>query len=460
MSLQATIKGGNLFTLTREEMLHQIQAEFPSELDRLKTAYSISASRPFSSPYPSPSMIVFASEFDEVNRTLVSVEALRKLHDDDHTGFVAAQDPAIALSVASFRWVRGVYQRVIVSADDLYTLLASIIINDLGKSPSLATELQHAVGASSDYCESANHDLLLHRVVTQAPHLIPCLAKLPPKHRAHLERGIEMGASFNLGQLAQAENVPTSLVGLDCMKENPSAFNLRFLEQILDIAGAAGHEDHVGAKKLTEPIFNSYKIVYEVSMEYLRGRLTRREAYDANLARNIHLLSHDRSWRRGQTLSMSKPEDRALMRLLCICNARTSKTADIVWNTFYHVLGNDSRRSLIHTLNIDGSIAEPAVQATYIPAVCSAVISSSPITQPISELMRQQALGAVFRYLARVQTIGHKDRHRLPDTVAVIERDIRTIALPIVTSSEFWENPALLDEADMPPCEPAISLPE
>ncbi|KAL3450220.1 hypothetical protein BJX65DRAFT_305674 [Aspergillus insuetus] len=116
---------------------------------------------------------------------------------------------------------------------------------------------------------------------------------------------------------------------------------------------------------------------------------------------------------------------------------KNSETARFVWNTIYHVLGNNTRRSLIQTLNIDGSIAGPAVQATYIPAVCSAVISSSPIPKPMSELKRQQALGAVFQYLARVQTVGHDDRHRLPDTIAVIERGIRTMALAIVTSSEF-----------------------
>ncbi|KAL4926035.1 uncharacterized protein BDV17DRAFT_293853 [Aspergillus undulatus] len=476
-SLRETINAGSFFTLDREDILRIIAAEFPSELERLKTAYSIpppvpnsakakarsesssSSSSPY--PYPSPSQLLFNSDYDEVNRTLVSLEALRWAHNDEYAEFVARQDPdpAVRLSADSFRWIRDLFCRVIGtgsdSADNLYTLVVSIVINDLGKSASLAEDFQGEAGKSED--ARGNHDLLLYRVFTRATHLVPCLAKLPHKHRAHLERGIKMGASFNFGQLAQGENVPVSLVGLDCMRDNLVAFDLRFLEQILDIAGAAGHEDHTCAKKLTEPIFQSHKIVYEVSVAYLRGLLGRREAYDAHLVKMIVAFSFHKKCDKGQKLDISTPEDRAVMRLLCICNASGLERAELVWNAFYGVLGDETRRALVRGLNADGSVEDPAVQATYIPAVCNAAIMSA---HSLPKDKQKKALGAVFRYLARVQIVAQEERETFPRNTAVIERDIRELALPVVSSPQFLANPDVLDVVDIPRGEVAILLPE
>ncbi|CDM28347.1 unnamed protein product [Penicillium roqueforti FM164] len=53
-------------------------------------------------------------------------------------------------------------------------------------------------------------------------------------------RAVELGATFNFGQLAQA---PACLSSLTRMKGHDRSFRLRFVEQLLDIAGTARHLD-------------------------------------------------------------------------------------------------------------------------------------------------------------------------------------------------------------------------
>jgi hypothetical protein len=56
------------------------------------------------------------------------------------------------------------------------------------------------------------------------------------------------------------------------------------------------------------------------------------------------------------------------MRLLCmagIADVEAAKLFDETWDT----LDSVTKKSLIHSLNIDGSVAEPAVQPTYMPAL-------------------------------------------------------------------------------------------
>ncbi|KAK5333675.1 hypothetical protein LTR43_012655, partial [Exophiala xenobiotica] len=89
--------------------------------------------------------------------------------------------------------------------------------------------------------------------------MVPALDRLTEENRAYVLLGIKLGSDFNFGQLAQAENVPASLAGLADMNGHDRAFELRFMEQVLDLAGASGHEDWTCARKMIEPIFQWYR---------------------------------------------------------------------------------------------------------------------------------------------------------------------------------------------------------
>lgn len=252
LSLRAACSNPHtLLAQPQDDLVRMVYREFTQEIDNLQRAYSIRNS-PWNPPdCPSPSWTLFREDYDEVNRTLVGVLALRWIHLGEYENFVHSQPTKVRLSRESFDWIRQFYREVIgEDADALYALITSMVINDLGKDPQLAIDYKSQTGIDIADC---NHDAILLKACNAG--LVPSLDRLPSQYKDDLVRGIELGATFNFGQLAQAENVPVCLAGLLRMKDNPRSFQLRCIEQLLDISGAAGHMDWTCAGKLIEPIF-------------------------------------------------------------------------------------------------------------------------------------------------------------------------------------------------------------
>jgi len=252
------------------EIISQLGGVFQQELDRLQRAYSIrdpSIEQP--SKTPSPSRVLYGVEYDEVNRTLVSVLALRWLRNDDYDVFTAGQPKGALLTRESFRWLqqRALDANVYGDADSLAALVTALVINDLGKDPQLAIDYREATGHD---IASLNHDAVLLRACEAG--MVAALKRLPdPQLRAEVVRGLELGADFNYGQLAQAESAPACLAHLRGFRSpaDRHAVALHFVEQLLDIAGAAGHMDWTSARKLIEPIAKAYAVCHEVVQDIL-----------------------------------------------------------------------------------------------------------------------------------------------------------------------------------------------
>lgn len=444
-SLLSIIENGDFFEISTDELLQHIEREYHDELVMLKSAYSIPdapARRP-DTPLAAPSHTLFGAEFDEINRTLVGVLALRWIHKKDYTSFVGNQPSDVRLTRQSFDWICDIFQTGIKTSSDLYALVTSMVINDLGKSPTLASDYHNATDID---VSKANHDMILYQVVDKHIDLVPSLKRLHPDQQSDLRLGIKLGAEFNFGQFAQAENVPACLSGLEAMRGSTRAFEKKFMEQLLDIAGASGHVDHTCARTLTESVFQAYRNVYEIAVGVIGGELGLRDGYDANLKRKVELLV-DVGWTKGRDLNVCEPEDRALMRLLCICRASNAEEAGFVQKTFSDAISADNRNLLVQGLNVDGSLQRLAVLPTYIPAVCSVVIRNH---DAYSNVEKQEALAAVFRYLARTLLVTDEQIQRLPQGVTVIERDLRETILHLVESRRFWENPNILDDVGVP----------
>ncbi|KAI0554764.1 hypothetical protein F4679DRAFT_595303 [Xylaria curta] len=171
----------------------------PGELERLKRAYSIPDPNATPPSAASPSQILFGNQFNEVNRTLVGLIALRWIYNDQYDNFRGTQSDPVALTRESFNWIRQVFQAGLTSDDDLIALITSII----------------------------NHDLILLKAAEAG--LVPSFDRLPKNDKADVLRGMRLGAEFNFGQLVHAENIP-----------------------LLDIAGASGHEDWTCAKRFLQ----------------------------------------------------------------------------------------------------------------------------------------------------------------------------------------------------------------
>ncbi|KAF7177484.1 hypothetical protein CNMCM7691_005737 [Aspergillus felis] len=420
----------SLFTLSEEDLLRLVYKEFPQAIDRLKRAYSLRPRRPSTPPNTrSPSYILYQQDYDEVNRTLVALLTLRWIHTGQYEILVGSQSPELRLSISSFEWIRTFYAQVIKSPNDLYILITSVVINDLGKDPQLASDCRALTGKD---ISTLNHDAVLLNACTTAPSLIPALAHFSaPEDRDNLISGIEIGASFNFGQLAQAENAPACLSVFQKMKapRHHHNFQLHFMEQLLDVAGAAGHLDWTCAKTLIQPVFNAYCDVYDACEGVMAGTLDVRSGYDLVLARRADRL-HGTGFR---LLHVEEDrEDRALMRVLCMGGVTSLDTAqryEAAWRT----LSNATREALVNDLNVVGSQDEPAVQPTYMPALLGSVHDD------------QRALTCALEYLARVMG-ATKD---LTDsTPVVVERSVLGVLKRYFDNGDF--DPTILERVDVP----------
>ncbi|KAI1274842.1 hypothetical protein F5Y07DRAFT_191609 [Xylaria sp. FL0933] len=425
----------SFFTISDDEaVLRLIHDHFAQELERLKRAYSISNPNTTPPSTPSPSQILFGKQFDEVNRTLVGVLALRWIYNDQYDAFRKAQPEPVALSRDSFNWMRDMFRAGLESNEDLIDLLTSIVANDLGKDPELASDYRAKTGED---ISAQNHDRILLEAVEAG--LVPSLNRLSEEHKADVLRGMKLGAEFNFGQLAQAENVPVSLTALLELRGHARAFSLAFMEQLLDIAGASGHEDWTCAKTLIQPVLNAYRNVYDVSQGVISGDMGLRDAYDLILVRRGQML-HNQGFRR---LEIANPDDRALMRLLCMGRVTQLPTAQL-YDSVWEELEADVRTSLVADLNVDGSVEQPAVIATYAPAFLTTGVDAGGTG---SSEGKRSRLKSLLRYLARVLKLDVT----LSDTSAVvIERNLLGIVQDVVKSEEFRANPSILDSEEVP----------
>ncbi|KAK5188657.1 hypothetical protein LTR20_011101 [Exophiala xenobiotica] len=179
------------------------------------------------------------------------------------------------------------------------------------------------------------------------------------------------------------------------MNGHGRAFELRFMEQVLDLAGASGHEDWTCAKKMIEPIFQSYRNVHDVAHAIISGKTGLREGYDIILTQKLDLLR----WAGYQReFDIQSPSDRALMRLFCLGNTSNAQSAEMYFTAFTERITEATRQGLIHGLNLVGTVEEPAVQTTYLPAMLTKAVGNTVGGEDEERLM---AIAAMLRYLAR-----------------------------------------------------------
>jgi hypothetical protein len=411
------------FARSEEDLIKLVYEEFPEDIDRLKRAYSI-RDGPWTPPSAlSPSYILYKENYDEVNRTLVGFLALRWIHTNQYETFIGTQSPP-QLTRASFDWIRQYYAQVSPDANTLYVLIYSMIINDLGKDPQLAIDYQTQTGED---ISTLNHDAILLQACKHG--LVPSLEALPNQDREDVFKAINLGATFNFGQLAQAENAPACLAALLEMKNSKRSFQIRFMEQILDIAGAAGHMDWTCAKKFTQPIFEGYRHVHEVYEGIISDTLTLRHGYDLILTRRAECLLGQGV--RGLDVKCD-PRDRALVRLFCMGNV-TTKDKALLYEAAWDALDEGTRGKLEKALNFDGAKGEPAVQPTYMPAL-------------LGRVHGMDALVCAFRFLCQVMSATDIEN---PEVV-VIERSVYKVLKEVVESEEFQSDPTILEGVDVP----------
>lgn len=439
-----------LSSLRDEQLIRLLYADFGPEIDHLKrvphavegdgTPTKGNLQGNSGETDLSPSRLLFGKDFDEVNRTLTNVRAVKWLLANEYDAFTANQPGIIKLSQNTFQELRN---RVLPSwsdPDHLLALIVALIVGDMGKDPYLAEEILMARDGDTNKANNTethdNHDECLAQAVACGILNKP-LSRLSEARRNDLILGIDVGATLNIPQLTQGENVPASLQPILKFRGHPEAFNLKYQEIIFDVAGAGGHLDSRGATRMIEPVCQSFLQAGPILEDVITEKTSLRGAYDNVLLNRGKIVA-------AQGYPLCTPEDleqRALLRLFAMGRVADKSTAEAFADAF-NALETDTRSALVDGLNVDGIDDGESVVLYYMPALFAETLRA---VRNASE-KRVDILKSLMEFMARTFE-GCRPQPGQPGSVK--ERDVSP-AVALVRSEAFRDDFSLLDGYALP----------
>ncbi|KAF4552654.1 Hypothetical protein D9617_9g024430 [Elsinoe fawcettii] len=430
------IRDGGFWTLSEDDFLEAIHNAFTEELLRLSRAPAASERTSIngdgSGSTSSPSRLLLNQESDEVNRTLVSILAARWLWIGDYDKFTRGQDDDNRLTRKEFDGLANWFRQTVKSPDDQLLLVTLLIIHDLGKDPQLAKDIKTGLNGTV-----RNHDQLVYQAVDQG--LVPIVYELNRASQDALLLCLSTSSTLSIGQLIQAENVPGSLVAVEDFKgPNSHYFDIKFFEQILDVAGAMGHEDHSSAKTYTSPVHDAFATAYKSLKGIVDGHSTFRQGYDEILEARADLLGQ----KGFSILDVAQAEDRALLRLLVMSRTTTMDQAESFQRAFSS-LDSSVRQPLVDGLNVDGINDGDAIIPYYMPALFQTALKAKSKRSPEHQLV---VLASLMRFLCRALAGAHPQSGRKS---RIVERHLLS-AKAIIQSEDFDADPTMLDGMAIP----------
>ena len=383
----------------------------------------------------SPSQLLIDEESPEVDRTVVGVLALKWLFSNDYDTFTANQGPKVKLTQRSFQELRAMFVQGLQGSEDIYALIVATMINDLGKDNMLWQAVKER---QSPEAHIPNHDEVLYQAAELD--LVPLMLDFPPSSQCYvsLMRGLRLGSGLNVAQFAQAENVPASLLAIQGLGSDKHALTLKFLEIVLDVAGAQGHIDSRSCLTLTEPLWQSYRGVWAALLGLVEQRLSPREAYDEVLDERARLLAQA-GFRHLRTQDKG---DRALLRLMCLTRAYSAEDATVL-DEALGSMGNSELYNLVEGLSKDGINDGDAIIPYYGPSLFAVTLRQ---LGSASREQTKKALSAILRLLSRVYG-GHTLTN--VGTGRVIECDLHFVQ-ETLKSQAFLDDPTVIDQVEIP----------
>ncbi|KAJ5083148.1 hypothetical protein N7456_012575 [Penicillium angulare] len=434
------VYNGELASLHDDDLVRLLYTQFTPEIDHLKNVPRAVEKADQNKNGPkgnltekalSPSRLLFGEDFDEVNRTITNVRAVKWLLANEYEAFAANQ--AVKLSKQTFSTFR---DRALLSLNDpdyLIALIVALVVGDMGKDPHLADEIVALSGVKSN----ENHDTLLAQAVGCGI-LDKSLSLLSDARREDVILGINVGAVLNIPQLMQGENVPGSLKPVLQFRDHLPAFTLKYLEIMFDVAGAAGHIDSCSAKRMIEPVCQSFLQAWPileatVTSQTSHPETSLKEAYDQVLQNRGRLVNQMGF---SSVLSTSNPADRAFLRLLAMGRVADQATAEQVQKAFTTL---PEIESLVEGLNVNGIDDGEAILLYYMPALFAGTLQA--VSEPGERI---EALTSLMRFMVRLFD-GSKPQ---PDTAGSIKECDVSAAVDFVHTSAF--RPRFFDGYTLP----------
>lgn len=441
--LQRTINQGGFTNLSDTQAVRLFGRDFKKEIEALQNAEATVESGS-DSPKGSliheqtPSRYLYGADFVEVNRTVVNMLALKWILADDYEAFTANQNEQARLSRGSFDNLREFFKKRVQKKPqdqdhhiDIYTLLVAIVLDDLGKSRNLAKG-----NSTMAELKSKSHSDILYEAAKKE--MIPLLKTIPERKRNIITCSMMIEGSLNISQLVQAENVPANLTNVTEIKDKENGgegLNMRAMVTLLDVAGAAAHNNANGCLVMVESVYQGYMSALRALNGLVNGDInSERACYDQVLSNRATALES----KGYEKLFTDNDEQRALLRLFCMGRVDNPTQANFFKKAF-HELPAEQREQMVNGLNVDGIDDGKAILPYYAPGLMSEVLRSF---RGKDEKTVINALSAFLRFLARVLD-GTKKQPGTPGSV--IERDLAFVQ-GTINGSEFRDNPSILDK--------------
>lgn len=439
----AAIEQLPFFATSDEATVELLRDAFGTELQRLKVASptaEVTVAQPLGnlgcSGDQTPSRLIYGADYAEVNRSIVGVLALKWLVRDDYESFASCQRAETRLRQRSFDAMRRCLLSYLRSSVELYALIIATFANDLGKDASMHDEIQAYLPPGTS---KVNHDEVIYlAAINDDVEIINEFPRASPIRDA-LILGLKLGAKLNIAQFTQAENVPGSLASLQVMQGNKAAFDLKFLEIILDVAGAQGHNDARGAVNMTEAVWTSYAKARDILLGIVSRKVSCRAGYDTMLSQRAAVLAGDGF----QTLDVQTAPDRALLRLLCMGRVTTVRMASVFAQALDSLTPAIKQR-LVAGLSVDGIFDGPAVIPYNAPSLFANALNR---TRDVSERRCVEAIAALLRLLARAY---HGSTPRPDLQCGKVVECYLDFARPWILTDAFSDSPDSLDALPVP----------
>ncbi|KAE8392153.1 hypothetical protein BDV23DRAFT_151655 [Aspergillus alliaceus] len=422
-SLLDVVRDDTFTDLSDKDAVDLFKNTFGPELEHLKKASPTVESSAIDSSLWSPSKEAFGKNFHEVNRTLVSMLAIKWVLGGDYEAFTCGQNEKSKLREDSFKTLRKYCRDRLPSPEDKYALLVAMMIDDIGKDKNLAKE----VGMPDK-----NHGEVLLRAVEMDR--VPAMRTLPDQDKkADIIQSLRIGSKLDISQLVQGETAPHSLLALKDGHKLEKGFNIKAMVTFLDVGGAAAHSNPRGCTVITEPIFRHYMKAIEILDDYRkRTNPNWPECYNDYLDYRAGILK-DREF---VLLSVRDQEQRALLRLLCMGRVETKEDAERFQRAFEN-LADPFKKNLVNGLSVNGFGDGTAILPYYAPGILVEVLRN--ILDPTEDRIILH-LSVFMRFLAGVYG-GSKPDPTKEDGLE--ERDLAQVQ-DLVRSAKFKEDPESL----------------
>lgn len=378
-----------------------------------------------------PSELLFGSDITEVNRTAVGFLALKWILADDYGSFTANQAPPIKLKQESFAELRDYVLSVLKTPLDVDAMIVMILTNDLGKVKRFHELAEKAIGRAI-----VDHDQILFVGFNDWPEMSPNFLRLHDKQKSWILNGLNMGAGLNIAQFAQAENLPASLAAVKVVAGKPEAFEFKFVEMLLDVAGASGHIDSNGAKVMIEPVFQNFMLARRALTQVIDGH-SLREGYDQILVAKNNLLVK----LGANSLEVNRPRDRALLRLLTLRRTTNLAQSSELIEVFSRLPAN-VQALLISELNVDGIEDGLGILPYYAPALINNALSKLANVKDGSRL----ALSTTMTAMARVFQLARVGELKGRSGNGVLTINLESLAAYTLTEAYAQDPESLLNQ--------------